>query len=472
MALRINMNVAAMNAHRQLQGTDNALGSSIEKLSSGYKINRDADSPAGLAISENLRAQISGLGQAISNSNDAVNMIKTAEGAMAEVHSLLRTMRDLAVHAAQTGTNDTTARAADQTQVAEIMSTLDNIASNTAFGNTKLLDGTAQSLVFQIGANSGETIQFSIGSTKTDAVDTAGPTAGGLNAKVSSVTLGASSALTSSSTGVAQALHVTALGTAATHTGGGAAYVANSDVVRSAGNVVVNGRTYVVGAADKVSDVMAQINLDTAANGVTATFAGGKVVLTQATAGSNKAIAYSETADILNGGAANNYIAYGTNAQAHVVSAGGQVDFNLGYGNTLQDAAGDQIVLGGTAVVEDLANAFTMTGTSAGEATLKDVSAIDVSSDAATALTTLDAAIGRVSTMRASLGAKMNSLQSNMNSLGVAKENIAASESSIRDTDMAEEMVNFTRSQILEQAGVSMLAQANQAPQALLKLLG
>lgn len=274
MALRINMNVAAMNAHRQLQGTDNALGASIEKLSSGYKINRASDNPAGLAISENLRAQISGMGQAISNSNDAVNMIKTAEGALAEVHSLLRTMRDLAVHAAQTA-NDTTAVAADQTQVDEIMTTLDNIANNTAFGNQKLLDGSATTtpLVFQIGANSGETMTVTIASTKT-------------------------------------------------------------------------------------------------------------------------------------------------------------TDATLG------------------------------------------VSAIDLTSDADGALTTLDTAIGGVSTMRAQLGAQMNSLQSNINSLGVAKENIAASESAVRDTDMAAEMVNFTRNQILEQAGVSMLAQANQAPQALLKLLG
>jgi flagellin len=270
MSLRINLNVTAMNAQRQLAGTDNALGSSIEKLSSGYKINRAADNPAGLAISENMRAQISGIGQAIANSSDAVNMIKTAEGALSEVHSLLRTMRDLAVHASQTGTNDQTALDADQTQATEALAALDRIATNSAFGTKKLLDGTATGLVFQIGANSGETMSVDLASTS---------------------------------------------------------------------------------------------------------------------------------------------------------------------------------------------------------ASMLGISSIDVSSDASGALGLLDTAIGTISTMRADLGSKMQSLQSNINSLGTAKENIAASESAVRDTDMASEMVAFTRNQILLQAGVAMLAQANAAPQALLSLL-
>ena len=108
MSLRINLNSAALNAHRQLSATDTAMGASIERLSSGFKINRAADDPAGLAISENLRSQVDGLGQAISNSSDAVNMVKTAEGALSEVHTLLRTMRNLALHAANSGANDST----------------------------------------------------------------------------------------------------------------------------------------------------------------------------------------------------------------------------------------------------------------------------------------------------------------------------------------------------------------------------
>jgi len=270
MALRINLNTAALNAHRQLQGTDQALAGSIERLSSGFRINRAADDPAGLAISENLRAQVSGLGQAIANSSDAVNMIRTAEGALSEVHSLLRTMRNLALHAANTGAIDTTAAEADQTQMAAAISALDRIANNTQFGNKKLLDGTATGLEFQIGANAGQTTSVDIDSVK---------------------------------------------------------------------------------AAD------------------------------------------------------------------------------LG------------------------------------------VSTIDVTTAAQAAITAVDAAVSTVSTLRAELGATQRDLESNMTSLGVAKENIAASESSIRDADMAVEMVTFTRNQILLQAGVAMLTQANAAPQALLALL-
>ncbi|HOM72768.1 MAG TPA: flagellin [Armatimonadota bacterium] len=270
MALRINMNTSALNAHRQLQGTDTALGVSIERLSSGFRINRAADDPAGLAISENLRAQVSGLGQAISNSSDAVNMIRTAEGALSEVHTLLRTMRNLALHAANTGTNDETSIAADQTQIESSLAALNRIASNTQFGTKKLLDGTATGLVFQVGANANQTTS----------VDISGVSASDLS-----------------------------------------------------------------------------------------------------------------------------------------------------------------------------------------------IAGINVTSDAQAAITALDNAISSISTLRAKLGATQRDLESNISSLGIAKENIAASESSIRDADMASEMVTFTRNQILLQAGTAMLTQANQAPQALLSLL-
>jgi len=270
MALRVNLNAAALNAHRQLQGTDSALSTSIERLSSGFRINRAADDPAGLAISENLRAQVSGLGQAIANSNDAVNMVRTAEGALSEVHTLLRTMRNLALHAANTGANDATAIDADQAQITSALAALDRIATNTQFGTKVLLDGTATGLEFQVGANANQTTSVDIDSVK---------------------------------------------------------------------------------AAD------------------------------------------------------------------------------LG------------------------------------------VNSIDVSTDAQAAIGLIDTAINTVSTLRSELGATQRDLESNIASLGVAKENIAASESSIRDADMAAEMVTFTRNQILLQAGVAMLTQANQAPQALLALL-
>ncbi len=143
MSLSINTNSSAQTAHRLLLSTNSKLSKSIERLSSGYKINTAADDPAGLVISEKLRAQVGGLNQAISNAGDAVNMVKTAEGALVEVSSLLSSMRDLAVHAANAGANDNEAVAADQAQIDNAIASINKIADETQFGTKKLLDGSA-----------------------------------------------------------------------------------------------------------------------------------------------------------------------------------------------------------------------------------------------------------------------------------------------------------------------------------------
>ncbi|HMM96157.1 flagellin [Phycicoccus sp.] len=276
MGLQINTNVAALNAYRNLSSTQGAMNTSLERLSSGLRINRAADDAAGLAISEKMRAQTNGLNQATSNAQDAISLVQTAEGALNETHSILQRMRQLAVQAAN-DTNTDSDRAAIQKEVTALNSELDRIAGNTEFNGQKLLDGsggTSGTFTFQIGANSGQTTTLD------------------LSAKYDSTTLG--------------------------------------------------------------------------------------------------------------------------------------------------------------------------------------VSAIDVSTaaGAAAALGLADTAVTTVSTARAGLGAVQNRLQHTINSLSVAAENSAAAESRIRDTDMAKEMTAFTRSQILSQAGVSMLAQANSAPQSVLKLLG
>src|SRR6266536_5078104 len=141
MALRINTNVTAINALRNLENTSVSVGTSIERLSSGLRINNASDDPAGLIISEGLRSQIDGLHQAISNSQDANNLIKTAEGSLTEVNSLLRSIRTLAVHAANTGANDANATEADQQQIKSAVESIDRIATQTQFGTKTLLDG-------------------------------------------------------------------------------------------------------------------------------------------------------------------------------------------------------------------------------------------------------------------------------------------------------------------------------------------
>ena len=267
MSLRINNNVEAFNAHRMLQGTSENVAKSMERLSSGYRINRAADDAAGLAISEKLRGQINGLGQAQRNAQDAVSLVQTAEGSLNEVHSMLQRVRELAVQY-QNGTLSTSDKAAITAETAQLGSEIERIGKSADFNGTKLLNGTA-TISFQVGANDGDVIS------------------------VTTASLG-----------------------------------------------------------DKVFETVGQFDITTT-----------------------------------------------------------------------------------------------------------------------TAIAALDTAISEVSTLRSTFGAVQNRLEHTLNNLATYEENLMASESRIRDVDMAAEMVDFSKNQILQQAGTSMLAQANQAPQAVLSLL-
>ena len=273
MGLRINQNIDAINSYRNLSVTQNSMSKSLEKLSSGFRINRAADDAAGLAISEGLRSQVGGLKVAVRNAQDGVSVVQTAEGALTETHSILQRMRDLAVQAANDGSLDTNAKAAADSEYQELSKELDDISNKTSFNGVKLLDGSFTGKSFQVGANANDTLT---------------------------------------------------------------------------------------------------VNLATASDAA-----------------------------------------------------------------TLLTTVGD----------------------------------LTTAANATTAISAVDSAIATVSTTRAALGASQNRLEHKINNLNVAVENLSASESRIRDTDMALEMVSFTRSQILSQAGTAMLAQANQAPQNVLQLL-
>lgn len=272
MGLRINQNIDAANSYRNLSVTQGQMSKSLEKLSSGFRINRAADDAAGLAISEGLRSQVGGLKVAARNAQDGVSVVQTAEGALTETHSILQRMRDLAVQASNDGALSDTDKAKANAEFSELISELDDIAGKTTFNGTNLLDGSFTAKNFQVGADAGDQLAVSI------------------------------------------------------------------DDMSSAG---------------------------------------------------------------------------------------------LGI----------------------------------------DASTIGTLTDAQSALTAVNTAIGTVSDQRANLGATQNRLEHKINNLNVTVENLSASESRIRDTDMAQEMMSFTRSQILSQAGTAMLAQANQASQGVLSLL-
>jgi len=516
MGLRINFNEGSVTAYRNLSANQSGVSKAVERLSSGYKINRGSDDPAGLVRSEGLRAQISGLSQAMTNAQDAANMVKTTEGALTEVNTLLRSMRTLAVHAASAGTANAQTLAADQSQIASALQSIDNIANRTSFGGTKLLDGTA-SLGF-------DTI-----------------TAGGNGAASDFTAVRAASTGSSflNATGN-KALTIAVTQDAAKATKTGTATLAANAALSTAGNwnasmstdITVNGVNIgSFSAANKVEDVVNAINNNaTLSQTLVASRTGNHVTLATKNYGSSEGITVQET--ITNNGAdaagAVDYIvasgtaaatdletgestgttvtAWGTDIKGTVTGngvGGGTVDFNSGTGFTMKNAAGDAIAFS-TAMVGTSAGSATYAtsvtgngtvfqiGSEANEtatvtfnsakttslglsasSTFASLSTIDVTSNAQEAIKVIDQAIKDITTQRADMGAfQKNVLESTINSLSVTKENVSASESAIRDADMAEEMSNFTKFNILQQAGVSMLAQANQTPQQLLKLLG
>ncbi|MEN6355588.1 MAG: flagellin [Armatimonadota bacterium] len=480
MSLRINLNTAALTAQRLLSKTDSTLSKTIERLSSGYRINSAADDPAGLVISEKLRAQVGGLSQAISNAGDAVNMVKTAEGALVEVNSLLSSMRDLAVHAANAGANDTAAVSADQAQIDNAIASINKIAEETQFGNKKLLDGSAGVKTTVTGlAVTGGNLNYAKTLNDTDSV----------------------------------CVKVTKLAEQATFSSKD--FGADDDVAVSLTDgsfqLTGNGTTVDIDytSSTTVAQLAAAINAKTSQTGIVATTDGSGVIkFTSQDYGSNTTISITGAGDILTSGLAT--AASGVNAEATVTHNGNTENVSdatwaSGNGTTIKDSLGNTINLTVAAATTGINTSYLdqlavekgslvfQVGAYAGQTrdiniqscntsglgmgaslTMLSVSDLNVMTpdDAQEAINVLDKAISDVSSLRANLGAtQTNVLESSINSLSVAKENIASSESTIRDTDMAEEIVNLTRSQILEQAGVSMLSQANQTPQTLLKLL-
>jgi len=516
MGLRINFNDASVTAYRNLAANQSGVSKAVERLSSGYKINRGADDPAGLVRSEGLRAQISGLAQAMTNAQDAANMVKTTEGALTEVNTLLRSMRTLAVHAASAGTANTQTLAADQSQITSALQSINNIANRTAFGSTKLLDGTA-SLGFDTITAGGDGATADYTAVRAASTGSAFMNATGNKAVTIAITQDASKA-----------------------TKTGAATLAANAALSTAGNwnasmstqITVNGvNVGTFAAANKVEDVVNAINNNaTLSQTLVASRTGNHVTLATKGYGSSEGITVQESitnnganaagavdyivangtaaaADLTAGAtAATTVTAWGTDIKGTVTGngvGGGTVDFNAGTGFTLKDAAGDSIAFS-TAMVGTAAGSATYAthvtgsgtvfqiGSEANEtvavtfnsaktaslglsasSTFASLSDVDVTSNAQEAIKVIDQAIKDISTQRADMGAfQKNVLESTMASLSVTKENVSASESAIRDADMAEEMSNFSKFNILQQAGISMLAQANQTPQQLLKLLG
>lgn len=395
--MRINQNVMALNAARNLSTTGVQLGKSLEKLSSGFRINRAADDAAGLVVSQGLRAQVSGLRQATRNAQDGISVVQTAEGALNEVHTMLNRMRDLAVQAANTGASGTTALTAAQNEVTALASEITRVSSSTKFGGVSLLDGT-----------------YGVSAAKVTGFDA---------------------------------------DNAITHTAGDD-FTIN---INGTGAVTVDlaAMAGVSGSAAAAS-IEGSINAALAAGTTAQAAFAGKVKVSATTVGAGAALTV-EVSGLANGQTF--VLADGTGTPLADMGLTGAVTAASGTGGTFQIGAnsGETVSL-------------SISSTSA--ATLA-VGSLDVTTQAGAnaALTAIDAAISTVSGTRGQLGALQNRFESMINNLQVTTENLSASESRIRDTDMASEMVAFTRNQVLQQAGTAMLAQANQVPQTILQLL-
>ena len=479
MAANINTNIQSLNAQRNLGISQNALSQSMQRLSSGLRINSAKDDAAGLAISERFSTQIRGLTVAARNANDGISLAQTAEGAMASVTNNLQRMRELAVQSSN-ATNSSSDRAALQAEVSQLSQEIDRVATQTDFNGTKLLDGSFSAQAFQVGANAGQTITIdSIASARTstlgkfngvnvsnNAVATPSNTPAAMTVTFTSGSLGTVNLgnVANDAKAIANALNASgiagmsasadpavATGTQAVLSGSEASEALSFTL--NGTNISFTSGTTQSGAQDAL---LAAVNAQSANTGVVATNTGAGIKLTAADGRNIEAGALTgattwTAAELGLGGAA---VLGATTA--------GTVDIN--YQSPSGNAA--------TAVTVAVAGGFT-TGSQSIASTGTAISVIDISTatGANTALTAIDAALTQINSSRAELGAIQNRFSSTIDNLMTNSENLSASRSRIMDADFAQETANLSRAQILQQAGTAMVAQANQLPQNVLKLL-
>lgn len=492
----INTNVSSLTAQRNLNQTQNSLNTSLQRLSSGLRINSARDDAAGLAISNRFTSQIRGLNQAIRNANDGISLAQTAEGALQESTNILQRIRELSIQSANS-TNSASDRASLNAEVNQLKQQLDNIANTTEFNGLKVLDGTFVSQAFQVGANANQTISFSVAGARGE--DLANNTVVATNATADQ-------------------------GTASTADGAAALPAANTIAAQT---LTVSGTlgstTVAVAAGDSAFTIAANISNAEASTGVTADAtstatlgtlsADGTVTLTLGSGGASQTISASVTTSDLSALSTEINKVAGTTGVSATVN-GGTLTLSQAEGrdinveNFTHSTAASTIVVGSTAIGTDpetlttgaadstvvsgtvtfnSSNSFAVSSSVAAAAgsilnvaanasvgsTQQLVSAIDISSatNAQSAIQVVDSALATISSIRADLGAVQNRFQSTIANLSTTSENLSAARSRIQDADFAAETANLTRTQILQQAGISVLAQANALPQQVLGLL-
>ena len=477
----INTNIMSLNSQRNLNTSQNALQVSLQRLSSGLRINSAKDDAAGLAISERFTSQIRGLNQAVRNANDGISLAQTAEGALAESGNILQRVRELAVQSAN-ATNSASDRQALQAEVGQLVQELDRIATNTEFNGQKLLDGTFGTAVFQVGANANQTIQTTtnnfrtnqFGNHRIEGLETsAGPTnryaqgdsltiAGNLGTRTISIDPESSAKLVaekvdakSNETGV-KAFAKTEIGMKFSAAGAYTVEVQSDNNSFQSISFTLSGTD----GNDGLSAAVTAFNDIASKTGVTARVSeDSKSVVLSNSSGNNITIrdtANSNSGDVMIGGNAQN--------PGTVLAANGAMDQAVIVGKVTFDSDKSFGVSG-------IAGVTTMMAQEASN--LNAVQDMDISTvdGANVAMAIVDSALNTVNAQRAKFGAIQSRFGSTIANLSTNVENLTAARSRIRDADFAMETAELTRAQILQQAGVAMLAQANVSPQNVLSLL-
>ena len=496
MSIVVNTNISSLNAQRNLTSSGKLLSQSLQRLSSGLRINSAKDDTAGLAISDRMNAQVRGLNQAARNANDGISLAQTAEGALGEITNNLQRIRELAIQSAN-ATNTGTDRASLDAESSQLISEITRVATQTQFNGLSLLDGNFTNKAFQVGANANQTISISsIANAQATALGSNTLTGVGSIIGAGGTGLYKVAAAAPGNNGVAAMLAATNFNITTVNGGTSApiAYAANSDaktiaaainnaasgagITATATNtaslnalvlgtgataftMTLNGAAISATVSDPtdLTNLMGAINGAQATTGVTATF-------TSTSSKAGLTLTTSDGRDIVMA----NFDGDGTTAST--INFGNQT--LTGDGGSDSSIKSGVISLASTKGSFTLANAATDVFTAAGQASaFSGVATVSLTTDtnAQAAISVIDAALGQIDSSRGELGAIQNRFESTIANLMNVSENISAAKSRIVDADFATETASLTKSQILQQAGLAMLSQANQVPQAALTLL-
>ncbi len=492
----LNTNIGALNAQRNLNVSQISLANSLRRLSSGLRINSAKDDAAGLAITTRMQSQVLGLDRAMRNSNDAISITQTAEGGLAIVSDSLNRIRELAIQAANS-TNSASDRVSIQAEASQLTQELDRIAKVTQFDSQSLLDGTFSNSKFQVGANVGQIIGFAINSAQTKDIGTFEFTSNTTSSGASAASSTATTTIPANRVG-SQTLTLTGnTGTNSLSVAGGSTVrtvAQNINLLSSTSGITALSQTQaalgiqssgtvgftlygqtsatVAATVTNTSDLSALANAINLQSGVTGVFA----VSTGASVTLSNAEGYDIGIENITNSNSGSATFTGVNAFTGVAAGTGATTLNATGG--LNDSAN----VGGTlrlespsiwSITSNSTGAGFVTATNAQFASLIAVNTLNLSTQtgATNAIAIIDGAVGIISNLRASLGAVQTRFLTTIANIQTSSENLSASRGRILDADFAEETTNLTRSQVLQQSGIAILAQANSLPSAVLALL-